>query len=156
MFSSGADSAGFTFQMMPVPHRGIRETYLGFSEQGYRYRNEPEEWRNFSWPGRGAAEKAVLYGLDNKGRRISIEQDGPWALLKVLNSASVKWIKGTEFLATWELKDKSDEVLTVQFSLKSGRNSGIFSKYMLTSFALPSSLFSQSPSLAQSQPRTMQ
>ncbi|WP_165721760.1 MULTISPECIES: type VI secretion system membrane subunit TssM [unclassified Pseudoalteromonas] len=156
LFSSGADSAGFTFQMMPVPHRGIRETYLGFSEQGYRYRNEPEEWRNFSWPGRGAAEKAVLYGLDNKGRRISIEQDGPWALLKVLNSASVKWIKGTEFLATWELKDKSDEVLTVQFSLKSGRNSGIFSKYMLTSFALPSSLFSQSPSLAQSQSRTMQ
>ncbi|MBB1352447.1 type VI secretion system membrane subunit TssM [Pseudoalteromonas sp. SR45-5] len=156
LFSNGADSAGFTFQMMPVPHRGIRETYLGFSEQGYRYRNEPEEWRNFSWPGRGAAEKAVLYGLDNKGRRISIEQDGPWALLKVLNSASVKWIKGTEFLATWELKDKSDEVLTVQFSLKSGRNSGIFSKYMLTSFALPSSLFSQSPSLAQSQSRTMQ
>ena len=156
LFSNGADSAGFTFQMMPVPHRGIRETYLGFSEQGYRYRNEPEEWRNFSWPGRGAAEKAVLYGLDNKGRRISIEQDGPWALLKVLNSASVKWIKGTEFLATWELKDKSDEVLTVKFSLKSGRNSGIFSKYMLTSFALPSSLFSQSPSLAQSQSRTMQ
>ncbi|MBL1385058.1 MAG: type VI secretion system membrane subunit TssM [Colwellia sp.] len=156
LFVNGADSAGFTFQMMPVPVRGIRETYLGFSEQGYRYRNEPEEWRNFSWPGRGAAEKAVLYGLDNKGRRISIAQDGPWALLKVLNSANVKWIKGTEFLATWELKDKSEEPLTVQFSLKSGRNSGIFSKYMLTSFALPSNLFSQTPTLAQSQSRTMQ
>ncbi|MDC9501602.1 MULTISPECIES: type VI secretion system membrane subunit TssM [unclassified Pseudoalteromonas] len=156
LFASGADSAGFTFQMMPVPHRGIRETYLGFSEQGYRYRNEPEEWRNFSWPGRGAAEKAVLYGLDNTGRRISIEQDGPWALLKVLNSANVKWIKGTEFLATWELTDKSEQPLKVQFSLKSGRNSGIFSKYMLTSFALPSSLFEQSPRMAQSQTRIMQ
>ncbi|MBB1407833.1 type VI secretion system membrane subunit TssM [Pseudoalteromonas sp. SG44-17] len=156
LFTSGADSAGFNFQMMPVPQRGIRETYLGFSEQGYRYRNEPEEWRNFSWPGRGAAEKAILYGLDNKGNRISIEQDGPWALLKVLNNANVKWIKGTEFLATWELTDKSEQQLTVQFSLKSGRNSGIFSKYMLTSFALPNSLFSKSPQYAQSNNNSVQ
>ncbi|WP_417698590.1 type VI secretion system membrane subunit TssM [Psychromonas sp.] len=149
LFLNGVDAAGFNFQMMPVPQKGIRETYLGFSEQGYRYRNEPEEWRNFSWPGRGAAEKAILYGLDNTGRRLTIEQDGPWALLKVLNEANVKWIKGTEFLATWELVDKSEQSLTVQFSLKSGRNSGIFSKYMLTSFALPSSLFAPKPQLAQ-------
>ena len=89
LFLNGSDAAGFNFQMMPVPQKGIRETYLGFSEQGYRYRNEPEEWRNFSWPGRGAAEKAILYGLDNAGRRVTIEQDGPWALLKVLNQANV-------------------------------------------------------------------
>ncbi|MDN3380860.1 MULTISPECIES: type VI secretion system membrane subunit TssM [unclassified Pseudoalteromonas] len=156
LFTNGSDTAGFNFQMMPVPQRGIRETFLGFSEQGYRYRNEPEEWRNFSWPGRGAAEKAVLYGLDNKGNRISIEQDGPWALLKVLNDANVKWIKGTEFLATWDLKDKSEHELKVQFSLKSGRNSGIFSKYMLTSFALPNSLFSPSPQFANANKNTVQ
>tara|TARA_B100002049_G_scaffold36300_1_gene23865 strand:+ start:5082 stop:8798 length:3717 start_codon:yes stop_codon:yes gene_type:complete len=156
LFLNGADAAGFNFQMMPVPQKGIRETYLGFSEQGYRYRNEPEEWRNFSWPGRGAAEKALLYGLDNSGRRITIEQDGPWALLKVLNEANVKWIKGTEFLATWDLKDKTEKKLTVQFSLKSGRNSGIFSKYLLTSFSLPSSLFASNPQLAQANRATVQ
>ncbi|NMR26350.1 type VI secretion system membrane subunit TssM [Pseudoalteromonas sp. NEC-BIFX-2020_015] len=156
LFTSGSDAAGFNFQMMPVPQKGIRETYLGFSAQGYRYRNEPEEWRNFSWPGRGAAEKAVLYGLDNKGNRISIEQEGPWALLKVLNNADVKWVKGTEFIATWDLKDKSDNALTVQFSLKSGRNSGVFSKYMLTSFALPNSLFVQSPQFAQANKHSVQ
>lgn len=156
LFLNGSDAAGFNFQMMPVPQKGIRETYLGFSEQGYRYRNEPEEWRNFSWPGRGAAEKAILYGLDNTGRRVTIEQDGPWALLKVLNEANVKWIKGTEFLATWELVDKSEQSLTVQFSLKSGRNSGIFSKYMLTSFALPNSLFAPKPQLAQASRASVQ
>ena len=156
LFLNGSDAAGFNFQMMPVPQKGIRETYLGFSEQGYRYRNEPEEWRNFSWPGRGAAEKAILYGLDNAGRRVTIEQDGPWALLKVLNQANVKWIKGTEFLATWELVDKSEQSLTVQFSLKSGRNSGIFSKYMLTSFALPNSLFAPKPQLAQASRASVQ
>ena len=156
LFLNGSDAAGFNFQMMPVPQKGIRETYLGFSEQGYRYRNEPEEWRNFSWPGRGAAEKAILYGLDNAGRRVTIEQDGPWALLKVLNEANVKWIKGTEFLATWELVDKSEQSLTVQFSLKSGRNSGIFSKYMLTSFALPNSLFAPKPQLAQASRASVQ
>ncbi|KPW05160.1 MULTISPECIES: type VI secretion system membrane subunit TssM [Pseudoalteromonas] len=156
LFLNGSDAAGFNFQMMPVPQKGIRETYLGFSEQGYRYRNEPEEWRNFSWPGRGAAEKAILYGLDNAGRRVTIEQDGPWALLKVLNEANVKWIKGTEFLATWELVDKSEQSLKVQFSLKSGRNSGIFSKYMLTSFALPNSLFAPKPQLAQASRASVQ
>ena len=156
LFLNGSDAAGFNFQMMPVPQKGIRETYLGFSEQGYRYRNEPEEWRNFSWPGRGAAEKAILYGLDNAGRRVTIEQDGPWALLKVLNQANVKWIKGTEFLATWELVDKSEQSLKVQFSLKSGRNSGIFSKYMLTSFALPNSLFAPKPQLAQASRASVQ
>ncbi|MCZ4250122.1 type VI secretion system membrane subunit TssM [Pseudoalteromonas shioyasakiensis] len=156
LFLNGSDAAGFNFQMMPVPQKGIRETYLGFSEQGYRYRNEPEEWRNFSWPGRGAAEKAILYGLDNAGRKVTIEQDGPWALLKVLNQANVKWIKGTEFLATWELVDKSEQSLTVQFSLKSGRNSGIFSKYMLTSFALPNSLFAPKPQLAQASRASVQ
>lgn len=156
LFTSGSDTAGFNFQMMPVPQRGIRETYLGFSEQSYRYRNEPEEWRRFSWPGRGAAEKAILYGLDNKGNRITIEQEGPWALLKVLNNANVKWIKGTEFLATWDLRDESKQQLTVQFSLKSGRNSGIFSKYMLTSFALPNSLFSADEQYAQSNKNSVQ
>ena len=97
-----------------------------------------------------------MYGLDNAGRRVTIEQDGPWALLKVLNQANVKWIKGTEFLATWELVDKSEQSLKVQFSLKSGRNSGIFSKYMLTSFALPNSLFAPKPQLAQASRASVQ
>ncbi len=146
LFPKGSDMAGFEFQMMPVPQKGIRETYLGFSDQGYRYRNEPEEWRKFSWPGAGNTDKAKLYGVNSKGKRVTIEKEGPWALLKILNSGKVSWVKGTQYAAIWDLKDKDindADDLGVHFKLKSSRNNGIFDRYTLTSFSLPEQLFDQ-------------
>ncbi|SFC95638.1 type VI secretion system membrane subunit TssM [Pseudoalteromonas denitrificans] len=146
LFSRGSDTAGFEFQMMPVPQRGIRETYLGFSDQGYRYRNEPEEWRKFSWPGQSNTEKANLYAVNSSGERLSQEKNGPWALLKILNTAKFNWVKGTQYSATWDLaaqnKDgSSKKPVGVKFKLKSSRNNGIFNRYTLTSFSLPEHLF---------------
>ncbi len=137
--------------MMPVAQKGLKETYIGFSDQNYRYRNEPEEWRRFNWPARAGTEKAVVYGLDSEGRRIEIEKSGPWAFLKVLNEANVQWVRGTEFMATWQLQREAEasvEPIQVQVALKSSRNSGIFSKYFMTSFALPESLFDTKVSVA--------
>ncbi|KAF7769677.1 type VI secretion system protein ImpL [Pseudoalteromonas citrea] len=144
LFPKNSSELGIKFQMMPVAQRGIRETYFGFSDQAYRYRNEPEEWRKFSWPGQGGTEKATVYGLDSTGRRLSAEKSGPWALLKVLNDANVRWVKGSEFLATWQFEDESEQSpIKVQMALKSNRNSGVFSKYTLNAFVLPRQLFSE-------------
>ncbi|REL26629.1 type VI secretion system membrane subunit TssM [Thalassotalea euphylliae] len=146
LFSKDSETSGFQFQALPVPQRGVRETYLGFSEQSYRYRNEPEEWRKFSWPGKGTTEVARVYAVDRTGRRVSVEKSGPWALLRVLNEAQIKWIKGTEYAVNWAFNEQNkstEQKLTAKFMLKSGRSNGIFSKSTMTSFSLPNSLFSK-------------
>ncbi|WP_448565353.1 type VI secretion system membrane subunit TssM [Thalassotalea ganghwensis] len=144
LFAKGGEYSEFQFQALPVPQRGIRETYLGFSDQAYRYRNEPEEWRKFRWPGNGTTEVARVYAVDKQGRRVGIEKSGPWALLRVLNEANIKWMKGTEYAVNWSLGDQDkDAKLSAKFMLKSGRSNGIFSKSTMTSFQLPSTLFNR-------------
>jgi type VI secretion system protein ImpL len=147
LFSKGSETSQFQFQVLPVPQRGVRETYLGFSEQAYRYRNEPEEWRKFSWPGKGTTEVARIYAIDRQGNKVGIERSGPWALLRVLSVAKVKWIKGTEYAVHWSFTEQNKEAekkLTAKFMLKSGRSNGIFNKSTMTSFYLPKTLFVQS------------
>ncbi|QBG34917.1 type VI secretion system membrane subunit TssM [Litorilituus sediminis] len=144
LFPKGSEDSEFQFQALPVPQRGIRETYLGFSEQSYRYRNEPEEWRKFTWPGRGTTEVARVYAVSHEGRRVEVEMAGPWALLRVLNEAQIKWIKGTEYAVNWPFSQQNKAVetkLTAKFMLKSGRSNGIFNKNTMTSFSLPNTLF---------------
>jgi len=146
LFSKDSENSEFQFQALPVPQRGVRETYLGFSEQSYRYRNEPEEWRKFKWPGRGTTEVARVYAVDRQGKRVGVEKSGPWALLRVLNEAQIKWIKGTEYAVNWPFSSQNKEAetkLTAKFMLKSGRSNGIFSKSTMTSFNLPNTLFSK-------------
>ncbi len=147
LFSKGSETSEFQFQVLPVPQRGIRETYLGFSEQAYRYRNEPEEWRKFSWPGKGTTETARIYAIDRQGNKVGVERSGPWALLRVLSVARIKWMKGTEYVANWSFDQQNKDVeqkLAAKFMLKSGRSNGIFSKSTMTSFHLPKTLFAQS------------
>ncbi len=144
LFSKGSESSQFQFQALPVAQRGVRESYIGFSEQAYRYRNEPEEWRKFSWPGAGTTEIARVYAVDRSGKRVGIEKSGPWALLRVLNEAQIKWIKGTEYAVNWPFtaeNEGQDFNVTAKFMLKSGRSNGIFNKSTMTSFYLPQTLF---------------
>ncbi len=151
LFPKDGENTEFKFQALPIAQRGVRETYIGFSEQSYRYRNEPEEWRRFTWPGKGSAEVARVYGIDSAGRRVSVERSGPWALLRLLNDASIKWQKGTEYSAEWQFKAENKDrrvPLTVKFNLKSGRNSGIFSRSTMTTFKLPQSLFDDTVQVA--------
>lgn len=144
LFSKDNETSQFQFQVLPVPQRGVRETYLGFSEQAYRYRNEPEEWRKFSWPGQGTIESSRIYAVNREGKKIEIEKSGPWALLRILNEAKIKWVKGTEYAVNWTFDKQNkdqDTKLTAKFMLKSGRSNGIFSKSTMTSFSLPETLF---------------
>ncbi|MBU2894375.1 type VI secretion system membrane subunit TssM [Colwellia sp. D2M02] len=150
LFAKGSETSQFQFQVLPVPQRGIRETYLGFSEQAYRYRNEPEEWRKFNWPGKGTTEAARIYAIDREGNRLGIERTGPWALLRILSEAKVRWIKGTEYAVDWSFTDKNPQdesivnTLSAKFMLKSGRSNGIFNRSTMTSFYLTKTLFVQS------------
>lgn len=150
LFPRNSSELGIEFQLMPIPQRGIRETYLGFSDQAYRYRNEPEEWRRFSWPGKGGIEKATVYGLNAQGVRLNHEESGPWALIRLLNKAKVKWVKGAEYRAIWALNNDDDKSkIKIEMALKSSRNSGAFSKYTLNAFSLPESLFNSSVAVAE-------
>lgn len=149
LFAKESDQATFEFLVLPVAQRNVKETYLGFSDQGYRYRNEPEEWRRFRWPGDGPTENARLYGITSDGTRLGIERGGPWALLRVFSAAKVKWLRGNEYRLSWTLDNDTSGAqlnsLNVSFNLKSGRHSGLFNRQTMTSFSLPDSLFAQAP-----------
>ena len=140
LFGSDSEQAAFEFLVSPVPQGHLKEAFLGFSDQSYRYRNEPEEWRKFAWPGQGAVEQARVYGISSHGERLGIVRDGPWAFLRIINEATVKWVRGNEYLVVWQLGEAGSG-MRISFSLRSGRHSNIFNRHTLTAFSLPQHLF---------------
>ncbi|NTS77904.1 type VI secretion system membrane subunit TssM [Catenovulum sp. SM1970] len=147
LFPKGGTDLYVKFHVLPIPQRGIRETFIGYSEQSYRYRNEPEEWRRFLWPGMGATEDANLYGVNRQGKKLAIKESGPWAFFRILNKAKVKWVQGTEYSAIWQLQDADSadsDLLNVRFNFKSARNSSLFDRSVITRFGLPETIFNTS------------
>ena len=51
LFRAGSANPKLTFYVQPLPLPGIDEIIFESNGQEYRYRNEPEEWRRFTWPG---------------------------------------------------------------------------------------------------------
>lgn len=98
---SGGDGVSVEFDVLIQGTAGVKETTLTVDGQEYQYRNGPEEWKTFKWPGDGAAG-ATLTAIGHVGRG-GEEREGEWGLFRLLEEAKIKALPGQRtFVAEWD------------------------------------------------------
>ena len=140
MFKRGESNPGITFAAYPEPNSALSESAIGIDGTDYRYRNGPQEWLNFSWPGQNPSGRVrgVRTGTLASGE---VATDGPWALLRLLDKANISSSQGGSFLATWSILDSSGQRMSVSFRIKPDRSAALLQTGGLQSYRLPAEIF---------------
>ncbi len=142
LFRRGQDEPEIRFSVYPMPSKGLSEMNFEANGQSYRYRNEPQEWRPFRWPGGEDRVGARVHGITGKGNgRAELEFDGIWGFFHLLEQARTTRENSTEFLNVWELKGADGAPIVVQFKIKADRETSIFDPNLFSGFQVPENLF---------------
>lgn len=143
LFRRGSANPELVFYAYPLPAQGMAEMVLESNGQVYRYRNEPQEWRRFLWPGEADQIGARVAGLSTAQVRAELRASGQWGLFHLLKDARLTSEGGTVYLAEWQLESEGMRPLTVRYRLRADRQHSVFRQSM-TGFRLPTVLFSTS------------
>ncbi|RFA29849.1 hypothetical protein CAI21_08420 [Alkalilimnicola ehrlichii] len=141
LFRRGGMDPDMTFHVYPVPVRGLSEMVLETNGHVYRYRNEPQEWRRFSWPGDADRIGARVSGVSQRGQvRAEQRATGHWGLFHLLRDAKISHEGGTVYLAEWELEGSNGSPVTVRFRVRADRQHNVFRRQLI-GFGLPADPF---------------
>jgi type VI secretion system protein ImpL len=142
LFRRGASEPEMHFYVYPMPASGLAEMVLETNGQTYRYRNEPQEWRRFSWPGPMNQIGARISGVVSRGgARAELLAGGQWGLFHLLRKARLNNEGGTVYLTEWELDAAGHGPIKVSFRIRADRQDSVFKQKLIGGFTLPSSLF---------------
>ena len=81
-------SVGFTVHIRPTP--GVAAVFLDVDGQKTDFRNGPDEWVKFIWPGPGKASGASLRVRSDTGREDTLQREGEWGFLRLLEAGTVQ------------------------------------------------------------------
>jgi len=137
------DSApNMTFYLQPDPSTDLREMQIESNGQHFRYRNGPQVWQRFDWPGDMNQIGARVMGIADDGRAVGeLRADGPWGLFHLLTLANIEKTNGTHYKTSWELPSSDGGTVSVSFKLRADRQDNIFNLKKIKAFELPQSLF---------------
>ncbi|AJQ93820.1 type VI secretion system membrane subunit TssM [Gynuella sunshinyii] len=144
LFKPGSSEMGMAYALYPIPVPGVTESIIEVDGSTYRYRNEPQEWREFSWlPSENHNNARVVVRQGNQSSPYSIEVGGQWALIRLLQKADVKHIQGTEFELKWSFGSQGEPIF-VKYRVRSDREGSVLNTGMFSSLGLPRKLFGAS------------
>ncbi|MBU2862310.1 type VI secretion system membrane subunit TssM [Reinekea forsetii] len=135
------DRVSMRFWVSPVPSAGVSESLLEVDSDLYRYRNEPEEWREFNWSLDNSQVAQVQVYLDAGGGYADLAFDGPWAFLKLLKQSQIEHSGGTQFNVVWPMKLSNGKEVSAQYKVRADRSGSVLNQRVLSDFYLPRSLF---------------
>lgn len=140
LFKRGESNPEIVFSVYPYPNSAMSESVLNIDGAESRYRNGPQEWQNFTWPGQnpGARVRGLRIGNLAGGELVT---DGPWALFRLLEKAQISSNQGDTFVATWSLLDSNRQRLNVSFKIRPDRSASLFQTGMLQGYRLPAEVF---------------
>jgi len=111
LFPPNAAAATVPFDVHIQPAPKTASVSLTVDGQTYEYRNGPEEWHSFQWPGAGTTRGAVLRVRSNKGVVETLQQEGEWGLFRLFEEASVRGAGGGRvFTLVWKIPSLDTEV----------------------------------------------
>jgi type VI secretion system protein ImpL len=93
----------FVFGLKPVPTPGVTDTLLTLDGQTLHYYNQREAWNTMTWPS-GEPQKAgtrLEWQTDTVGTNRGFEFSGRWALVRMLERASVEPLDSATYQLTW-------------------------------------------------------
>ena len=141
LFRRGSDMPSFAFDLYPIPQPGLSEIVFEANGQVYRYRNEPQEWRRFDWPGDFDQGGARLLALSTRSHvRYELSADGLWGVLELLRKAQLTHEQGTQYLSQWRMEGPGGAPVEVAFRLKLDRHTNVLSPGLLEGMRLPARL----------------
>jgi len=141
LFLRAKDEPQVQFAVYPIPSGGVRESMFGCNGQSFVYRNEPQEWQVFQWPGPESVQGSQVYAVASYGRtKAAVNCEGIWGLFHLLQRARVQQVAGG-LLYSWELQTPEGRSLTVRFKLKPDRTANVFADGIFSRFRLPADLF---------------
>ena len=138
LFKRGAVSPEMTFYLYPMPTPGMSEITLETNGQMYRYRNEPQEWRKFEWPGQTERTGASVVAISEKQNlRAEENQYGTWGIFHLLRKARVVKEQGTQYLSEWKMESYNGKPVTVSFRVKADRTENMLQPDLFNNFSIP-------------------
>ena len=141
MFRRNGDMPQLRFAAYPIPSAGMSETLLETNGQYYRYRNGPQEWKSFRWPGNGGDVGARVAAVSSRSNYTAeLSEDGPWGLFHLLQAARQRKLHGNEYLSEWQLTAMNGQPVKVAFRLKADRRHSLLQPGLLTGLDLPQRL----------------
>ena len=140
LFKRGEANPGIAFGVFPTVNSSLSESSINIDGTDFRYRNGPQEWNNFIWPGQnpGARIRGIRVGKASSGE---LAAEGPWALLRLLDRAHISSNQRGSFQATWALLDSNGQRMSVSFMIKPDRNAALLQNGALQSYSLPTDIF---------------
>ncbi|MBU1424466.1 MAG: type VI secretion system membrane subunit TssM [Gammaproteobacteria bacterium] len=140
MFKRGESNPGIVFSAYPFPNATLMESVIGIDGTEYRYRNGPQEWMNFTWPGQnpGGRVRGVRVGNQAGGDLVT---DGTWALFRLLERAHISSNQGDSFVASWSMLDSNGQRLNISYKIRPDRSAALFQPGVLQGYRLPAEIF---------------
>ncbi len=141
LFKPGTDEMGMGYALYPMPVPGVTEALIEVDGSLYRYRNEPQEWREFSWTlSKNDSYARVMARAGNQVAPASLEATGQWAFVRLIQQAQVTHLRGTEFELHWDL-DSQPRSSGVRFRMRADREGSVLNASLFSQLSLPRNLF---------------
>jgi len=98
------EAAVSRFELQPVPTPGLKEILLEIDGQRLHYRNGPQAWTPFSWPGPASYQGARLQGVTLEGAAVPVQNaPGRLGLLRILEQARTFEPGGSMHTLEWPI-----------------------------------------------------
>lgn len=138
LFPSG--DAHIRFDLRGVATPGITDMRVVLPGNELHYFNQREEWTPFEWPGQSLENLShIEWQTEQAGLRSSMEAQGRFGLIRLLERAKVSQQDNARYLLTWTPDASTGLALRVQLRGEAG--AGPLDVLQLRHFALPSRIF---------------
>ena len=143
LFGNGGNQPGFNYQIYPKPTHGLSQIIISIDGQNYHYRNGPQEWREFSWPGNSGNQDSYLSVVAVDGTNPeTIQTSGIWGLFHLINKGQLTVEHDSTSKVIWSLKNNKHNYQVSLLLHFNGRDN-IFQELLLKGFVLPKHLFTE-------------
>ncbi|MDR6482006.1 ImcF-related family protein [Paraburkholderia terricola] len=96
----------YVFALRPVPSPGVSDTLLTLDAQKLHYYNQQQTWQTLTWPSSDpqSAGTRLEWQTDTAGTNRGFEYTGRWALVRMLERASIEPVDSATYQLTWQAK----------------------------------------------------
>lgn len=141
-FRRDSEAPRINYRVKPTAKHAIAESYLQVHGYEYRYRNEPEEWRDFVWPSRLNTHQASVSAVSyDTGHIATLTVKGDWGLFKLIDQSEFNPLATGNYRLNWPLYTRRGERLLSDYQIKVEPGSFLFERGILHDFSLPIGLF---------------
>ncbi|WP_293766821.1 type VI secretion system membrane subunit TssM [uncultured Aquitalea sp.] len=118
------DGENSRFELQPQPTPGLSEISIVVDGQELRYRNGPQTWQPFNWPGADSAGGARIQVVSYNGApSVIANQSGRMGLMRLLASAKVSQDGGDLVQLSWPAGKAADgQMVRFNFRMVGGVN----------------------------------